>query len=141
MPSGTSGKENGTVPKRSWPVMVETDCDVVHCPEVGNEHWMFDPRLADIINQFARLSYLASLGDYILTNIDCLCWAGKNGRVMIYFTNLCMASSWRNKNVRKQPTLFQRVGVHHVSNIIIYKLVCYSWNHTVGRIKVITRFV
>ena len=33
--------------------MAETDCDVVHCPTVGNKHWMFDLRLADVVNQFA----------------------------------------------------------------------------------------
>ena len=33
--------------------MVETDCDVVHCPTMGNKHLMFDPHLTDVVNQFA----------------------------------------------------------------------------------------
>ena len=47
--AGTSGRENGTVPKQSRPIMAETDCRTV-----GNEYWMFDPRLADVVSQFAH---------------------------------------------------------------------------------------
>ena len=35
----------------------------------------------------------------------------------------------------RQPTLFQRVYIPPVSNIIIYKLLYYSWSHTVRQIK------
>ena len=68
------------------------DCDVVHCPSVGNKHWIFDPRLADIVNQFAHLPPFGGTCDSILTNIDCICWSGKNGRAMIFLTNLKMTS-------------------------------------------------
>ena len=34
--------------------MAETTCDPVHCPTLGNKHWMFDPRLADVVNKFAH---------------------------------------------------------------------------------------
>ena len=50
----TGDNKNRTVPKRAQPIMAETDCDVVHCPVVRNKHWMFDPRLADILNQLAH---------------------------------------------------------------------------------------
>ena len=59
--SGTRGEVNGAVPKRLRPMMAETDCDVIHCPTVGRKHWMFDPWLADVVNQLAR-SNLAALG-------------------------------------------------------------------------------
>ena len=45
--------------------MAETVCDVVHCPTVGNKHWMFDPRLADVVNifdKFAPFDDLTALG-------------------------------------------------------------------------------
>ena len=35
--SGTSGRENGTVPKRTRFIIAETDRGVVHCPTVGNK--------------------------------------------------------------------------------------------------------
>ena len=54
--SGISGSENRSVPKRPKPIMAETDSDVVHCPTVGNKHWMFDPWLSDVIYQFAHFS-------------------------------------------------------------------------------------
>ena len=34
--SGTSGRENGTMPKRPRPSMVETDCDVTACRRTAN---------------------------------------------------------------------------------------------------------
>ena len=37
-----------------YPIMAEMVCDVVHCPTVRNQHSMFNPRLADIINPFAH---------------------------------------------------------------------------------------
>ena len=49
--SRTGGSENGTVPKWPLPTMAETDCDVVCSLAVGNKHWMFDTRLADVVNQ------------------------------------------------------------------------------------------
>ena len=52
--SGTIVKVNGTMPKRSPPIMAETDGDVVHYPIMENKHWMFDPRFAEVINQFAH---------------------------------------------------------------------------------------
>ena len=48
--SGTSAKVNGAVPKQFPHIMAETDCDVVHCSAVGNKHWMFDSRLAVVVN-------------------------------------------------------------------------------------------
>ena len=44
--------KNGTVPKRSQPIMSETDCNVIHYPTVGNKHWMFDPRLVDFPHKY-----------------------------------------------------------------------------------------
>ena len=44
---------NGAVPKCLRPIMAETDCDVVHSPTLGNKHSMFEPWLADVVNQFA----------------------------------------------------------------------------------------
>ena len=35
--------------------MAETDCDVVHCPTVGNKNWMFDQRSTDVVKQFAHV--------------------------------------------------------------------------------------
>ena len=32
----TSGRETGTMPNLLWPIIAETDSDVVHCPTVGN---------------------------------------------------------------------------------------------------------
>ena len=52
--TGTSGRESRTMPKQPRPIMAEMDCDVVHCPTLRNKHWMFDPQLADIVNQFAH---------------------------------------------------------------------------------------
>ena len=50
--SGTIGKVKGAMPKWLQAIMVEMDCDVVHCPTVGNKHWMFDPQLVDVVNHF-----------------------------------------------------------------------------------------
>ena len=36
-------------------ILAETDCDVVRSPTVGNKHWMFDPWLSDVVNQFAHV--------------------------------------------------------------------------------------
>ena len=71
--SGTGGIKNGTVPKRSQPMMAETERDVVHCPPFGNKQWMFDPRLADVYNQSHIFSF-GGTGDSILTNIGGMCW-------------------------------------------------------------------
>ena len=49
----TGDGENASVPKRPQPNVSKTDCEVVHCSTMGNKHWMFDPRLADVVNQFA----------------------------------------------------------------------------------------
>ena len=65
--------ENTTVTKRLQLVIAETDRDVVHCPTVGNKLWMFDQRLADVVNQFAS----------------------KNGRAIMFCTNLFITSSCR----------------------------------------------
>ena len=51
--SGTSGKVNRTIPKHLQPILAEMDSDMVHCPIVVNKHWMFDPQLADVVNQLA----------------------------------------------------------------------------------------
>ena len=67
--------------------MAEMDCIVVHCPTVGNKHWMFDPRLIDVVN--FHIFQFSGDRDSILINIDCICWAGINGRAMIFLTNLC----------------------------------------------------
>ena len=85
--SGTSVKVNGTVSKQIRPINAETDCDVVHCPTMGDKHRMFDPQLADVVNPFAHV-LIWHTRDSILTNIDYMCWAGKNGRAMIFLTNL-----------------------------------------------------
>ena len=68
--SGTTSRENGTVPNLSQPIMAKTDCDVVHCPTVGNKHWMFDTRLANILINL-RIFPFGGTRDSILTNIDC----------------------------------------------------------------------
>ena len=44
-----------------------------------------------------------------------------------YFTKL------HSVNIHKQANLLQRVCIHTVSYILIYDLVCYSWNSTVHR--------
>ena len=62
--------------------MTETYGDAVYCSSVGDKQWMFDPRLADVVNQLAHF-FLSFDGtrDSILMNIDCMCWAGKNGNL------------------------------------------------------------
>ena len=78
MHTETGDRENGTVPKRPQPAIAVTDCDVVHRVTAGNRQWVFDPRLADVI-----ISHVLPFGGTrhsVLTNIDCMCWAGKNGR-------------------------------------------------------------
>ena len=62
--------------------------EVVHCSILENEHWMFDPRLADVVN--SHIFPFGGTGDFIQTNIDCMCWAGNNVRAMIFLTNLWM---------------------------------------------------
>ena len=49
--------------------MAEKDCDTVHCPTVGNKHWMFDPRLKEVVNQFAYFQFGGAL-DSILRITD-----------------------------------------------------------------------
>ena len=70
------------------PIMAKTDCDVVHCPTVENKHWMFDPRLADVVNRFAHFSPFSGTRDSVLANIGCMCWSSTHGRVMVFRTNL-----------------------------------------------------
>ena len=62
--SWTSGKVNGAVPKCLRSVMAETDSDAVHCPTLGSEHWMFDTRLADGVNEFAHVPIWRHQGSY-----------------------------------------------------------------------------
>ena len=62
--------------------MAERDCDVVHCPTVGNKHWMFDTRLADVVNRFALVIPFGGTRHSILTIIGWMRWAGKNGRAI-----------------------------------------------------------
>ena len=61
------------MPKQPRPIMVETDSDLIHYPRVGNKHWMFDPRLADVVNQLTYFPFDGTR-DSIPTNIDCMCW-------------------------------------------------------------------
>ena len=61
MPYKASGRENRMMPKRPRPTMGETDCNLVHCPTVGNTHWMFRPLSAGVVNQLADFSHLAAL--------------------------------------------------------------------------------
>ena len=50
--SGTGGSENGTGAKRPRPIMAEAGCDVVTLFKSEEQTMMFDPRLADVVNQF-----------------------------------------------------------------------------------------
>ena len=50
-----------TVSKTAQPIMAETDCDVVHCPTVGETHWTFDPLLADVVNIFVHYHWRKSI--------------------------------------------------------------------------------
>ena len=67
--------------------MTETDSNVVLCPTVGDKHWMFGTRFAAVVYQ-SHIFLFGGTTDYIMTNIDYMCWVGKNGRTMILFTNL-----------------------------------------------------
>ena len=44
------------VPVLAGYIMAETDSDVVHCPTVGNKHWMFNLRLVRAVNRFAHFT-------------------------------------------------------------------------------------
>ena len=71
-----------TVPKHPRPIMVET---AVHF-----QHWIFDKRLANVINQFEQ-DPIGGNRNSIPTNIN---WAGKL-KAMIFLTNLgARCSSW-----------------------------------------------
>ena len=70
----------------SCSIMPEIDCDVVYCPKVRNKHWMFYSLLADLVNQFANFSFTVARNS-VLTNVNCMCWAGDNGRVMSFLSN------------------------------------------------------
>ena len=47
--------QNG--PDLLWPKWT----DIVRCPTVGNKQWVFSPRLAHVVNQFAHFTHLVSL--------------------------------------------------------------------------------
>ena len=56
--------------------MTETDCDILlYCPTMGNELWMFDPRLLDIVNRFAHFTHLGALR--IFSRRTLIIWAGQ----------------------------------------------------------------
>ena len=84
--SRIGGSKNRSMPKWPQPNMAETDCDI-HCPTVGHKHWMFSPQLADVVDQFAQFPF-GRTRDSILIDIDCMCWAGKNGNAIIFIMNL-----------------------------------------------------
>ena len=44
---------------------------------------MFDPRLADVGIQ--HILPFGGTRDSVLTSINCMCWAGENGKTMISF--------------------------------------------------------
>ena len=137
---------------------------------MGNKYWMFDPRMANLVNLFAHFTR-----DFI----DCMCWAGKNGSVridihyefvndeaaaaatttiiIIYVQNartrqvqrnpmfwwfLTFKVILRNENSTQTTNSFSKdICVHPKSNIVIYKLECYRLNNTVRRIELTTRFI
>ena len=70
----TSGRENGTVPKRPRPVKAETSCDVVPLSNSGEQ-------TLDVRSTVVRRSnsVRSGSGDCILTNIDCTCWVKLEG--------------------------------------------------------------
>ena len=82
---------NGTVPKRPPPpppprsILAETDC-VVHCPTVGKKHLNVRSTVADVVNHFTHFPFGGTKYS-VLTNIVCMCWAGKNERAKIFLTN------------------------------------------------------
>ena len=61
--------ETGTVPKRPQPNRTETNCDVVHCPTVGNEHWSVN----------SQNFPMGDTRNFNLTNIDYMCLTGNKG--------------------------------------------------------------
>ena len=68
-------KVNGAVRKRPRPIMAETECYIVHQwrTNTGCSIHGWQTKLSN--------SYIFPFGDSrdsILTNIDCMCWAGKN---------------------------------------------------------------
>ena len=61
--------KTGTVPKRPQPNRTETNCDVVHCPTVGNEHWSVN----------SQNFPFGGTRNFNLTNIDYMCLTGNKG--------------------------------------------------------------
>ena len=73
--------ENGTVSKRPRAFLAEIDCGDVHCPTVGNKHWMFDP-LSVNIHTMLFLHMMSTRPQAFTAETDCNVvqqWGTNNG--------------------------------------------------------------